>query len=89
MSIIPAQGSCREAGRVRGKPYLLKDAPRLPLPSCSHPERCPCRYRKHADRRIRERRDVFAQSRWYDGTERRRSVGRRASDRVHSRIEIQ
>jgi hypothetical protein len=89
VSIIAAKTSCREAGRVRGKPYLLRDAPRLPLPSCPNPERCPCRYRKHPDRRMRERRDVFAASRWYDGTDRRRSGGRRATDRLHSRIEIQ
>ena len=89
VSIIASKASCRESQRLRGKPYLTREAPRLPLPNCAYPDRCPCRYRKHPDRRIKERRDVFAASRWYDGTERRRSAGRRATDRLHSRIEIQ
>jgi hypothetical protein len=89
VSIIASKTSCRDAQRIRGKPFLTRDAPRLPLPSCAQPDRCPCRYRKHPDRRIKDRRDVFASSRWYDGKERRRSVGRRATDKLHSRIEIQ
>jgi hypothetical protein len=89
VTITPAKGSCPQAVRIRGKSFLLKEAPRLPLPSCAHPASCACRYRKHPDRRIRDRRDVFASSRWYNGTERRRSGGRRASDKIHTRIDLQ
>jgi len=36
--------------------FLSLEAPRFPLPGCSHPARCDCLYRHHEDRRAGPRR---------------------------------
>jgi hypothetical protein len=48
---------CCEAARdTTEHPILLSSQPRLPLPNCSMPERCVCRFRVWPDRRIGDRR---------------------------------
>jgi hypothetical protein len=62
------------------KPYLLREAPRLPLEACSMPTNCACKFRKHADRRDSDR-HLFGSTetnRWYAGVESRTSRGRRS-----------
>jgi hypothetical protein len=88
VSIVPTQKSCVAAKRLRLRRYLVREAPQVPLPGCPNRSSCECRYRKFPDRRVDDRRDIVASGRWYTGTERRRSPGRRASD-ITSRIEMQ
>jgi hypothetical protein len=67
----------------------LHEAPRLPLPQCPQRATCSCSYRKYADRRTSDRRDITMSSgRWYMGEDRRKSGGRRATDHHLSRIEL-
>jgi hypothetical protein len=48
---------CCEAARdTTDHPILLSSQPKLPLPNCSMPDRCVCRFRVWPDRRIGDRR---------------------------------
>jgi hypothetical protein len=81
VSIIPGDNACSAAHRFTGHRYLSAGAPRLPLPSCDAPL-CTCRYKHHKDRRSGPRRhsDMGMMSGLFNGSERRRSRGRRADD---------
>ena len=73
---------CPAAEALRGIRLLSADAPRLPLPDCTQPERCRCTFKHYDDRRIRPRR---ARERGeiadpWSTTERRRASGRRSTD---------
>jgi hypothetical protein len=87
VAIYAALGSCRPAQRLRGKRFLNREAPPIPLAQCPQPTECPCRYLKYADRRAGDRRDIATSGRWYTGVDRRRTNGRRADDQ-QSRIEL-
>jgi len=76
---------CCDAIKVlHGKRILADQAPMLPLPTCSMPDQCRCKFQKHTDRRDDEegRRFRFGQERdaWYAGSQRRKSRGRRGTD---------
>ena len=88
VSIVPTPSSCREARQLRGIRFLLNEAPRLPLSQCPQRLTCSCSYRKYPDRRMAERRDIASSGRWYNGDDRRKSSGRRASDHRLARIDI-
>ena len=47
---------CDAAKATMEHPILLSSAPSLPLPDCSMPDECVCRFRVWPDRRIGERR---------------------------------
>jgi hypothetical protein len=82
VAIIPDRAACPAAVASRGKRVLSRDAPPIPLPNCTRPQACTCRYAKFSDRRQDDRRDILSLSRWYPGNERRRGGGgRRATDR--------
>jgi hypothetical protein len=87
VAIVPVASSCKPAKRLRGKRFLTREAPRIPLSTCPDPANCACRYRKYADRRADDRRDIVSSGRWYTGVERRQSNGRRADDQ-QSNIEL-
>jgi hypothetical protein len=72
--------ACPMAQRLRDCRFLAKDAPKLPLTGCTHPNDCDCRYLKHKDRRSESRRLDFQIIRIDSGRERRRRPGRRATD---------
>jgi hypothetical protein len=81
VAIVPKTSSCAPARAKRGVRYLSREAPPLPLPDCSWPERCRCRFEKFEDRRQDDRRDIASSARWFAGEERRRlSRGRRITD---------
>jgi hypothetical protein len=84
ISIYRGTAACEAARRISEYRFLAKDAPTLPLPACTMPETCACRYLKHKDRRSNQRRhvDFTATSRIYIGKERRQLRGRRSTD-VH------
>lgn len=48
--------ACPEVRAFVAKKFLAKEAPRLPLDSCTAP-RCQCSYDHYDDRRVEERRD--------------------------------
>ena len=57
--------------------------PQLPLPDCTQPDRCTCRYLHHDDRREEPRREFDAGSsgiHWMVAINRRTGRGRRADD---------
>ena len=58
VSIAGKLGACAAAEALRRKRFLGTEAPKLPLPDCSSPERCICVYVHHSDRRSTLRRAV-------------------------------
>ena len=76
-----AEEACEAAKAERGKRYLSKDAPTLPLSQCDRRERCGCRYRHHEERRGKEDRRAGSPAIGKRvETERRSKAGRRAED---------
>lgn len=56
VSIVSSVTTCKAALQCRGKRYLSREAPRLPLTDCDRTEACRCIYRHHSDRRMGPRR---------------------------------
>jgi hypothetical protein len=81
VSLAPNSACHAAAKDVAGKRYLLREAPRLPLPACATPATCSCKYRKHAERRDADRRLLGSTetTRWFAGSERRTRRMRRAT----------
>ncbi|MGQ0384228.1 MAG: hypothetical protein ACT4UP_06060 [Gammaproteobacteria bacterium] len=83
VSVRPGPGACEAAVSGKSSRWLSREAPLLPLPGCSHPERCRCTYQHHEDRRSGPRRaeDLDAFSRPTPAAnERRKRRSRRQSD---------
>jgi hypothetical protein len=83
VEIAPSVMCCPAAMHATGKPYLLREAPRLPLQACTMPTSCACKFRKNADRRDSDRR-LFGSAetnRWFGGVENRTSRGRRSTEK--------
>ena len=85
VTIVATSGCCETGRLLLGQRILAANAPRLPLPDCSRPAECRCRFQKHADRREGELERRFVQSNWHttawDGQgDRRKKRGRRKSD---------
>jgi hypothetical protein len=75
---VPRVIECCEAARdTTEHPILLSSQPRLPLPNCSMPERCVCRFRVWPDRRIGDRRLEGTQADDPSGNGKRRKQERR------------
>jgi hypothetical protein len=55
VEIRARKGACRAARALEGQRFLAKNAPALPLPSCTA-AKCTCRFTKLADRRTDGRR---------------------------------
>jgi len=52
VSIYPsAVGSCEACRAIEGQRFLTSEAPLLPLPDCSDPNGCRCKYKHWEDRR--------------------------------------
>jgi len=83
VSIAPSIMCCAAAMHATGRPYLLREAPRLPLEACTMPTNCSCKFRKNADRRDSDRRLFGATetNRWFAGLESRRRGGRRSTEK--------
>jgi hypothetical protein len=82
---IAMPAKCCDAIRaLQGKRILATHAPKLPMPNCTMPEKCRCRFQKYTDRRDDDpdRRFRYSQERsaWYAGSQRRKSRGRRTAD---------
>lgn len=83
VSIVRGRFCCNAARMIGEQRFLDSQAPRLPLPDCSGPETCQCKYKHHDDRRgsprRREERIGFRDHR-HAGPERRVAPSRRKSD---------
>lgn len=82
VSVNSGGSGCPAAEALRGIRLLSAEAPRLPLPDCTQPERCRCTFKHFDDRRVgpRRRRERNELADPWSATERRRSVGRRSTD---------
>jgi hypothetical protein len=82
VEISPSITCCTAATQLKGKRYLLRGAPRLPLYGCTMPTNCSCKFRKTDDRRDAERRLFGAAEtkRWYVGLDNRKGGGRRSAE---------
>lgn len=81
VTIVLQTSSCAAAAMCRNTRYLSREAPRLPMSSCPHPELCECTYKHFEDRRTGTRRGVdCGNGGAKPGAERRKSRGRRARD---------
>jgi hypothetical protein len=83
VEIAPSIMSCSAAMRATGRPYLLREAPRLPLGGCTMPMNCSCKFRKNADRRDCDRRLFGATdtNRWFAGVDNRARRSRRSAEK--------
>jgi len=81
VSVITGGDCCPAARSLKGTRSLAVEVPSLPLPNCSIPQQCRCRFKKYPDRRSmeEERRLLGASERsiWYAGEQRRKSRSRR------------
>ena len=83
VEIAPGLQCCAAATEVTGRSYLLRQAPRLPLPACTMATDCACKFRKSADRRDSDRR-LFGgteSNRWFVGREGRKGGSRRSAEK--------
>lgn len=82
VAIFPGASACEQARELADVRLFAKDAPTLPLPECTAPQQCECRFLKYKDRRAGERRsfDFRVAGRDYRGEERRRLQSRRRDD---------
>lgn len=58
VAILAADVACEAAKQLRGKRFLSRNAPRLPLSECTRQTQCECKYRHLADRRGPQRRAI-------------------------------
>ena len=84
IGIVCEDDACAAAKALRGKRYLVAEAPHVPLSDCD--KNCQCRYEHYPDRRNPEgdRRSNFGMASDLHGStaqERRVKRGRRKSDR--------
>ena len=82
VSVEPSLICCSAALHAAGKPHLLRQAPRLPLQTCTMPTSCSCKFRKNVDRREGDRRLFGAAetSRWFAGRDNRKGGSRRSTE---------
>lgn len=83
VSVTPGIRSCPAARDSVGQRHLSREAPRLPLPACTMPAQCACRFKKVPDRRDGDRRLIGTTEtgRWFSGAEKRTGGGRRKATR--------
>jgi hypothetical protein len=83
VEIAPSIMCCAAAMQARGRTYLLRAAPRLPLYGCTMATNCSCKFRKNADRRDGDRRLFGATetNRWFAGVDGRTHRGRRLAEK--------
>ena len=82
VSIVPGQTACKEVLALKDVRLLSVEGPRVPLPNCTTPHQCDCRFQHHDDRRAGPRRQPgrsSATQAWTDA-ERRTGRGRRSTD---------
>jgi hypothetical protein len=58
VTIVPCAAACDAAQQLRGRRFLARAAPRLPLAGCTNHDHCQCKYQHYADRRGDPRRNA-------------------------------
>lgn len=85
VTVVPGPRCCDEARQLKGKRFLSREAPQLPLKDCGRAD-CTCRYEHYPDRRggLRRVRDMgVAVDGWIEEEKRKISKrGRRKTDQV-------
>lgn len=84
VAVFRGGSACEMAQRFSEHRFLAKDAPSLPLPGCTMPHKCTCRFLKFNDRRESMQRrlmDFGLGAQLFGGKERRAVRGRRKNDR--------
>lgn len=75
---------CSAVDALDGTRILAIHAPTLPMPNCTMPDKCRCKFQKYRDRRDDDqgRRFRYGQesAAWYSGAQRRKARGRRLAD---------
>ena len=84
VTIASPENCCGAVSALEGVRILAENAPALPLPNCTMPKLCRCRFKKYVDRREDEQGRRFnyggERSAWYAGAQRRKLRGRRDND---------
>jgi hypothetical protein len=84
VTIATSPDCCAAASAFKDTRILATQAPTLPVPNCSMPTKCRCRFRKYVDRREDNEGRRFKvgaeRGAWYAGGQRRKSRGRRNAD---------
>ncbi len=84
VTIATAARCCVAVSALEDVRILAAHAPTLPMPDCTMPDQCRCKFKKYIDRRDDDqgRRSRFGEERgaWYAGGQRRTSCGRRMAD---------
>ena len=82
VSVVPGMQACPAACGLRDRRTLASEMPQLPLPNCTMPGRCRCKFAKHPDRReAGDERRVLRNGMWEVGQHNRRQrAGRRSTD---------
>lgn len=82
ISIFRGVRACEAARSLSDHRFLAREAPVLPLPACTMPRSCECKYLKFKDRRAEPRRlvDFGTATRVFASANRRSFRGRRKSD---------
>lgn len=80
--IKTGQQTCAKVRELAGKPILLDEAPLLPLTECDV-ARCNCKFTRHEDRRMNDRRTFFGAAKeiMENHRENRKRTDRRKSNR--------
>jgi hypothetical protein len=81
VSVEPDRLECCTAVREQSQTrYLCNEAPMLPLPDCSNPGQCRCKYRHWQDRRQEDRRALKSgiANQYFNGADRRADAERRS-----------
>jgi len=58
VSVVPGGIACELALQLRGRRFLTREAPRLPLTECNRQNECQCKYQHLPDRRDSPRREA-------------------------------
>jgi hypothetical protein len=80
VTVVHGSKCCAAVKSLAGQRFLAGSAPALPLSGCTQSSQCKCSFQKHDDRRDDHRRLPGELTRWFAGTEKRRSRGRRGAD---------
>jgi len=80
VSVVPNRASCSAAIAIRHQRFLVADAPTLPLPLCTFPSSCTCKFEMHDDRRTDGPGDPLGTGQ-LKRSDRNWRAGRRATDR--------
>jgi hypothetical protein len=84
VSIVGSSPCCEASRKLKGQRLFVTQGVALPLPTCTIPGQCKCRYQKHPDRRADDDRRTpgsTVRGSLFGISERRKAEGRRPADR--------